>query len=133
MTSPKRKALYPKVIPQILNSVKLLCLKNVTKAVLRRCFIKNCSESMQQGYKRDLQERLTTMPKWDFSKVAKHLYWNHILVHIFRTPFPKSTSGGLLVGCGNSYTNLTKNKLNKDNFEHTSHFILVFLLLTLSR
>ena len=53
---------------------------------------------MQQIYRR------TPMPKCDFSKVPLQLYWNHTLkwvfsckfVHIFRTPFPKNTSGRLL-------------------------------------
>ena len=54
---------------------------------------------MQQIY------RSTTMPKRDFTKVAKQLYWNNTstwcspvnLLHIFRTPFPRDTSGWLLL------------------------------------
>ena len=44
------------------------------------------------------------MPKNEFIKVAKQLYWNHTLegyypmnsLHIFRTPFFDITAGGLL-------------------------------------
>ena len=46
----------------------------------------------------------TPMSKYDFNKVAKQLYWNHtayflmhILLHTFKTPFPKYTYGGLLL------------------------------------
>ena len=45
------------------------------------------SEHIQQIY------RGTPMPKCDFSKVALPVN----LVHIFRTPFPKNTSGRLLL------------------------------------
>ena len=45
------------------------------------------SEHIQQIY------RETPMPKCDFSKVALPVN----LVHIFRTPFPKNTSGRLLL------------------------------------
>ena len=56
---------------------------------------------MQQKYKR------TTIPKLDFHKVALQLYWNHTslwdgctpvkVLHIFRTPYPKSTYEWLLL------------------------------------
>ena len=54
---------------------------------------------MQQSYRRIL------MPKCDFNKFVLQLYWNHTshgcspanLLHIFRIPFPKSTSGWLLL------------------------------------
>ena len=60
---------------------------------------KSCSKNMQQIYRR------TPMPKCDFNKVAKRRYWNRTstwvfscqLKHIFRTPFLKKTSGGLLL------------------------------------
>ena len=69
------------------------------------------------------------MPKCDLNEVA--LLCNFILLilrhrrslvnelHIFRIPFPKSFSGWLL--------------LFIVNFEHISHLVLLFLLLTLSR
>ena len=40
------------------------------------------------------------MPKYDFNKVALHGYSPVNLVHIFRTPFPKNTSGGMLLNVG---------------------------------
>ena len=61
---------------------------------------KRCSGKMQQIYRR------TPRPKCDFNKVALQLYWNHTsawghspvnLLNIFRTPFYKNTSGGLLL------------------------------------
>ena len=55
---------------------------------------KGCSENMQQIYRR------TPMPKCDFNKVAKQLRHECSplnLLHIFRTPFLKSTSGWLLL------------------------------------
>ena len=56
---------------------------------------KKCSENVQQIYRR------TPMPKCDFNIVALQLYWNHTsawvlpvnLLHIFRKPFLKYTSG----------------------------------------
>ena len=61
--------------------------------------IKRCSKNMQQIYWR------TPMPKRDFNKVAsnfieitsRHGCSPVNLVHIFRMPFPKNTSGGLLL------------------------------------
>ena len=68
--------------------------KQPSSVVLR----KRCFENMQQIY------RETPMLKRDFNKVAKQLYWNRTSVwvfpvnlqHIFRTPFLKNTSDGLL-------------------------------------
>ena len=59
---------------------------------------KRCSEKMQQIY------RKTPMPKCDFNKVAKQIYWNRTLawcspvnlLHIFRTPFLKNITVWLL-------------------------------------
>ena len=67
--------------------------------------IKRCCKNMQQVYMR------TPMSKCDFNKVAKLLYLNHTLawysfinlLHIFRKPFPESTSGGLLLTVSNVY------------------------------
>ena len=42
---------------------------------------KKCSEIMQQIYRR------TPMPKCDFNKVAKQLYWNQISVWVFSCKF----------------------------------------------
>ena len=70
---------------------------------------KKCSENMPQIYRR------TPIPKCNFNKVVKHLYWNHTsacnfieitlrhgcspanLLHICRAPFPKNNPGGLLL------------------------------------
>ena len=51
---------------------------------------KRCFKNIQQIYRR------APMPKCDFHKVTKQLYYNRTL-HIFRTPFPKNTSGWLLL------------------------------------
>ena len=61
---------------------------------------KRCSENIKQIYRR------TPTPMCHFNKVAKQqLYWNHtsawvfscIFTAYFRAPFPKNTSGWLLV------------------------------------
>ena len=70
---------------------------------------KRCLENMQQIYRR------TPMPKCDFNKVAKQLYWIELrhgcspvhLLHIFRTVFPKNTSEGLLLFLLKSFISLT--------------------------
>ena len=73
--------------------------KQPVRSVLR----KKCSEIMQQIYWR------TPMPKCDFNKVKFSIKFIEItlvfshgccpvnLLHIFRTPFPKNTSDGLLL------------------------------------
>ena len=61
--------------------------------------LQRCSENMQQ-----IQWR-TPIPKRDFTEVTLQLYCNHTwlgcsplnLLHIFRTPFYKNTSGRLLL------------------------------------
>ena len=71
----------------------------IAEAAVQRYSKKNCSKKMQQIYKR------TPMPKCDFNKVAKSLYWNRTSVWvspvnlspISRTPFPRNTSGWLLL------------------------------------
>ena len=60
---------------------------------------KRCSENMQQIYRR------TPIPKCDFNKLQRnfieiallHGCSPVILLHIFRKPFPKNTSGWLLL------------------------------------
>ena len=52
---------------------------------------KRCSENMQQIYRR------TPTPKCDFNKVALRHGCSLNLLHIFRTPFLKNTSGWLLL------------------------------------
>ena len=82
--------------------------KNIEKKWLQkqptRCVRKKrCSENMQQIYRR------TTMPKWNFNKVANNVIEIALqhgcslvnLVHIFKTPFLKSTSGWLLLYVNN--------------------------------
>ena len=81
------------------NFLKCLSHKQPSKGVLR----KMCSKNMQQIYSR------TTMAKCDFNKAIKAMQSNFIetslcvgrslvnSLHIFRTPFPKKTSGGLLL------------------------------------
>ena len=73
----------------------ILFQKQPTRPVLREMY----SENMQQIYRR------TPMSNCNFNKVAKHLYWNRPsngcspvnLLHIFRTFFPKNSSGQLLL------------------------------------
>ena len=56
-------------------------------------------------YKLDRNNRLLIWQKCDCNKVARHFHLNHTLagcspanlLDIFRTPFPKSTSGELLM------------------------------------
>ena len=54
------------------------------KQPFRGVLLRTCSENIQQIYKR------TPMPKRDLNKVVN-------LLLIFRTPFPKNTSAGLLL------------------------------------
>ena len=75
--------------------VELVNQKHSSRGVLE----KRCSENMQQIYRRK------PMPKCDFKKVASQLIeislWHGcspvILLHMFRTPFPRNTSGWLLL------------------------------------
>ena len=84
------------------------CLQ-ISEAATRGVLKKRCSENMQRIYRR------TPMPKYDFNKVAKQLYWNHTsawcspvnLLHIFRTSFPRNTSGWLLLKYHYSFLNFT--------------------------
>ena len=68
-----------------------------------------CSENMQQIY------RGTPMPKLP---MQSNFIWNRIsacsptnLLHIFRTPFPKNTSDGLLI-----FVMMSFNDTRKENF-----------------
>ena len=109
----KCKVLHFEVLFVIIIFVNLLCPRKFTcptkkwfikmysfqKQPPRRILRKSCSENMQQIYWK------TPMSKCDFNKVAKQLYWNPTsawvslvnLLHIFRTPFPRNTSGWLLL------------------------------------
>ena len=53
----------------------------VKKQPSRGVLIKRCSENMQQICRR------TPIPKCDFNKVAKELYWNHTLAWVFSCKF----------------------------------------------
>ena len=67
----------------------------IQKQPSRGILMKWCSQNMQQIY------RGTLMPKCEFNKVylLKLRHWcSHVnLLHIFRTPFTKSTSGRLML------------------------------------
>ena len=83
-------------------SLKPLKIWNI-RSSLSEVFLGKCSEIMQQIYWR------TPMPKCDFNKVKFSIKFIEItlvfshgcspvnLLHIFRTPFPKNTSDGLLL------------------------------------
>ena len=57
----------------------------------RDVFKKRCSKNMHQIY------RKIPMPKCNFNKVASGWVFAVNLLHIFRTPILKNTSGGLLL------------------------------------
>ena len=56
-------------------------LQCVQKQPSRGILRKRRSEDMQQIYRR------TPMPKWDFNKVAKQLYWSHTSTCVFSYKF----------------------------------------------
>ena len=69
-------------------------LTSIQKQPSRGVFSKRCSENMQQIYRR------TPMPKCEitlFEVTLRHECSPVNLLHIFRTPFPKNTSGCLLL------------------------------------
>ena len=88
--------------------------KHPSRGVLRKRYFEN----MQQIYRR------TPMPKCDFTKVALNLIEIALrhgcssvnLLHISRAPFPKSTSGRLLLEYHHSFSLLL----------HPFHLLLIF-------
>ena len=64
------------------------------------------------------------MPKCDFNKIAMQLYQNTFchecslvnLLHIFGTPFPKNTSGGLLLYPATSLKERNPTQVLSDEF-----------------
>ena len=56
-------------------------LSHLQKQPPRGILEKRCSENMQQIYRR------TPMPKCDFNKVTKQLYWNYISAWVFSCKF----------------------------------------------
>ena len=62
----------------------------------RGVFLKSCSKNMQQIYSR------TLMPKCDFNKIVKQLYWNHTSAWVLYCKFAayfQDTFSTPLVGC----------------------------------
>ena len=85
-----------------------------------------CSENMQQIYRR------TPMPKCDFNKVTKHGCSPVNLLHIFRTHFPKNTSGWLLLEILNIYFSRTLSTVQQHFFKKfilTAAFTIYFFKL----
>ena len=81
--------------------------KLVQKQHFRLVLKKRCAKNMQQSYTR------TPMPKGDFNKVAKQTCKVVNLLHIFRTSFPKNTSGGLFLFVANGLLPRLVNKAIK--------------------
>ena len=86
----------------VLYNLELQCTRNISKINAQKqpsrgVLMKRCSENMQQIYRR------TSMPKCDFNKVALRqiALWQECssvnLLHVFRTPCCKNTSGELLL------------------------------------
>ena len=67
--------------------------------MFRAVLEKRCSENKQQIYRR------TPMPKCDFNKVVTHWYGCSPVnfLHIFRTLFPRNTSGWLFLRISLAY------------------------------
>ena len=77
--------------------IHIFVQKQPSRGILR----KRCSENMQQNYRR------TPKPKCDFNKVPIEITFRIgcspiNLLNIFRIPFPKNTSGWLLLFVSNS-------------------------------
>ena len=91
---------YPWIAQKSWGHISLMetCIRSSHPQLFSR---KRFSENMLQVHRRE------PMPKCDFCKVAKQLYWNRTsawvppvnFLHIFRIPFPKNTSGWLLLMC----------------------------------
>ena len=60
---------------------QIFFLSDLQKQPSRGVLVKRCSKNMQQIYK------TTSMPKCDFNKVAKQLYWNRTLAWVFSCKF----------------------------------------------
>ena len=87
---------FKSFVPRLL---KIIATRKNHKQPPRGVLRKRCSESIQQIYRR------APMLKCNFNKVARNvieilLRYGYSFVNlliIFRTPFPKNTSGGLLL------------------------------------
>ena len=71
--------------------VLVLYMKHFQKQPSRGDLRKRCSENMHQVSRR------TLIAKCNFTKVAKHGCSLVHFLHVFRTPFPRNTSGRLLL------------------------------------
>ena len=84
--------------PRNMSVLSIQCRKHPLRGVLS----KRCSENMQQIYKR------TPMPKCDsnFIEITLRDVCSPINLQyvVFRTPFSKNTSGGLLLQCLSNHT-----------------------------
>ena len=96
-------------------STRALDYNELEKQPYRCVLRKRCSEKMQQIYWR------TPMPKCDFNKfqsnfteiTLRHGCSPVNLLHIFRTPFPKNTSRGLLLEL-------------LSRLQYSGHFLILF-------
>ena len=93
---------------------------------------KGCSENMQQIYRR------TPMPKCDFNKVAKQLRHECSpvnLLHIFRTPFLKNSSGWLLLTFGVIQVSTIARlniELEARKFDDQTYLMILYLFVSLT-
>ena len=97
----KDKMRYGMRVHILLNNLASLGMycKYYQKQPPRGVLKKNCSENMQQIY------RKTPIPKCDFNKFAKELYWNRTLAWVFscrfaayfQNTFSRNTSGWMLL------------------------------------
>ena len=94
-----------KVFVQVVEKVQSIAVSSKSQKQPSRCVPrKRCSENMQQIYRR------TPMPKCDFNKVAKQLYWNCTSAWVFsckfaayfQNTFSKNISGWLLLKSNDS-------------------------------